>query len=414
MTNRRLLFILFIFLLPLVLVISQCNLFSDGEPDDPRGPQYAGAKACAKCHSDVYTDYLHTAHFLSTREATDSNMMADFRLGHNSFSFSDSLKVVMEKKADGMYQTGYVNGRKIGSAKFDITFGGVKAETYLYWKDSMLYQLPISYFANLHSWTNSPGYDTTRIDFGRLIGKRCFECHASYIKELPFKTQSLNATVGFDKATLINGIDCERCHGPAKQHVQFHTDNPGEKKSQYITRYASLSRQQRLDLCASCHSGNSNMVLRSMFAFKPGDTLANFIEQDLLPVRTDASQLDVHGNQSQMLAASKCFVSKMDCATCHNSHKTERGAVAMFSQRCLSCHNTGGHSACKMASKLGVAIQQNCIDCHMPLRPSGIIAVQTAQNNRATPYMVRNHRIAIYPEEVENVAAFLNKNKNAE
>lgn len=411
MRGKRIILFSGIFLLPLILIFSQCSNLFDKQEADPRGNLYAGYKSCMKCHSDVYKSYLHTAHFQSTRDAADSTVQGDFSAGHNSFTFNDSLKVVMEKRKDGLYQVGYINNKKQQEQRFDIAFGGVKAETYLYWKDSTTYQLPISYFKRLHNWTNSPGYDTTRIDFGRMIGKRCFECHSSYIKQLPSPQQSLASVVKFDQATLINGIDCERCHGPAANHVNFHTDYPEEKKARYITNYASLSRQQKIDMCASCHSGNSSMPVRSMFAFKPGDTLSNFLETEYYPtVRTGAAQLDVHGNQSQMLGASQCFIqSKMDCGTCHNTHVKDRGNIALYSQRCMNCHKADGHNFCKMASKIGVSIKNNCVNCHMPERPSAIIAVQTSAQGRAAPYFVRTHRIAVYPQEVEKVLSYINK-----
>jgi hypothetical protein len=392
-------------------VFTQCNTLFDKTVQDPRGPMYAGAQTCIKCHKNVYDTYLHTAHAQSTHVATAQNVQGNFAADHNSFVFKNGQKVVMEKRADGLYQVGYTDGKKTQEQRFDITFGGVKAETYLYWKDNAIYQLPMSYFSKLHSWTNSPGYDTTHIDFSRAIGKRCFECHASYITELPPQTQSLQQKeVQFDKASLINGIDCERCHGPAANHVNFHTDFPEEKKAKYIARYSELTRGQKIDMCAVCHSGNKDMVITSTFNFKPGDTLANFIEPSFMHDNEDASQFDVHGKQSQMLASSQCFIkSKMDCGTCHNTHINERESLPLYSQRCMSCHKTSDHSFCKMAPKLGAAIQQSCIDCHMPLKASGIITVQTAQQSNAAPYMVRTHHIAIYNNEKEKISNYLNK-----
>jgi hypothetical protein len=395
MKPRRIFLLLLIFLFPLALVIPQC--VSSNSKEDPRGVMYAGASTCVKCHKDIYNSYIQTAHNQSVRSASSGNIQGSFAKAHHIFNFNNGLSVSMDHRDSGYYQSGYQNGRLLESHRFDLVFGLVKAETYLYWKGNQLYQLPISYFKALNSWTNSPGYSADEINFGRPVGKRCFECHSSYINELPPTNQSLmRKTVEFDKETTILNIDCERCHGPAINHVNFHTEYPHEKKARYITTYNTLTRAQRVDFCAVCHSGNSGTYLQSTFRFKPGDTLAKFKEPEFMHQNINASTMDVHGNQTQLLQASKCFIkSQMDCATCHNTHQNERDNLALLSQRCINCHQAPKHNT-KNVLALGAAIKNNCIDCHMPLQPSGVIAVQTQLKKADEPYLVRNHRIAIY------------------
>jgi hypothetical protein len=222
-----------------------------------------------------------------------------------------------------------------------------------------------------------------------------------------------NRIVEFDRSSLIYGIDCERCHGPAANHVNFHTEFPNEKKAKYITTYSSLTRDQKLDACAVCHSGNKGMYNRSAFVFKQGDTLSKFREPDFTPQDPDPAALDVHGNQNGLLSASKCFrMSNMDCSTCHNVHVNEQANLAVYSQKCMQCHNGANHNLCKMADELGAAMKNNCIDCHMPAKPSNAIKVETANGKMAVPYMVRTHHIAIYPEESKKVMAFINSRKS--
>ncbi|MDB5110371.1 MAG: hypothetical protein JWR67_1485 [Mucilaginibacter sp.] len=396
MKNKRKLFLTLVFAIPLVIIFSQC-LTNNEEKADPRGELYAGSASCIKCHKNVYDSYVHTAHFTTTRPADIHSINGNFNNNSNSYYFNKDLKVVMEKRNKGLYQVAYQKGKVIEAERFDIAFGGVKAETYLYWKGNKVHQLPMSYFSALHGWTNSPGYDGDHADFSRMIGKRCFECHSSYIKNLPLQTQSLQAIEEFDKKSLIFGIDCERCHGPAANHVNYHSDYPDEKKAKYIATYASLTRSQKIDMCATCHSGNTTRMLKSIFSFKPGDNLGDFKEIVFSHQNIDSAKLDVHGNQSQLLASSKCFImSKMDCATCHNVHKNEKQNLVLYSQKCTSCHNTPNHNECKMTPSIGGIIKNNCIDCHMPAKPSNAIAVQTAEKGKVVPYLVRTHHIAIY------------------
>ncbi len=395
-----------VFIVPLVVIFSQCLTINKNKPD-PRDAIFAGSKTCITCHKDVYDNYLHTAHFSTTRLADIHSIGGSFDHGKNVFYFNKDQKVVMEQRKDGLYQVAYDKGKQVKAERFDITFGGVKAESYLYWKGNKMYQLPLSYFKTL-GWTNSPGFDSTYADYGRVIGKRCFECHASYVEDLPMKDQSLSQTEELDKNSVILGIDCERCHGGMTNHVNFHTAYPNEKDPKYVARYASLSRAQRIDMCAVCHSGNKSRVIRSTFYFMPGDTLSHFLEMPLFAPQVDSTKLDVHGNQAQLLASSKCFInSKMDCATCHDVHKNDRDNLAMYSQKCMSCHNTVNHNFCPMASSLGAAIKNNCIDCHMPKRSSNVIAVETAGKGTAVPYQVRTHHIAVYADASQKVMSYL-------
>src|SRR5690606_34482470 len=142
--------------------------------------------------------------------------------------------------------------------------------------------------------------------FNRLIVSRCFECHSSYIEKQPLKSKSLKTVDEFKKESLILGIDCERCHGPAAKHADFHLNNPSQKDAHYITAVRGLSRQQKLDMCAVCHSGNQQKLQKSTFSFLPGDVLSDFYYPDFS--RPDISDFDVHGNQYQLLTASQCFI----------------------------------------------------------------------------------------------------------
>lgn len=405
MKLKRFTLLLFLFSIPFIFNLSEC--LNSKESNDPRGPRYAGARTCINCHKNIYSSYLHTAHLKTSRLASSQNIQGSFKTGSNTFIFNDTVKVMMQKHDSAMYQSAYVNGKRTESHRFDIILGNAKGETYLYWKGNQLYQLPISYFKALDSWTNSPGYSPDYVDFSRPVLKRCFECHSSFVQEAAYQKSSFKGTpAGIDKNTMILGIDCERCHGPAADHVDFQMKNPDEKKAKYITSYNSLSKAQKIDMCGVCHSGNKSIMLRSTFAFKPGDDLANFQEPEYYD--NSANQIDVHGNQKQLLTSSKCFIyGQLSCTTCHNVHNDNTPTIATYSQKCLSCHSAANHNFCKMAATIGKVITRNCIDCHMPKRLSDAIVVNTSGKAAAAHYNIRTHRIKVYPDETAKVIAWL-------
>src|SRR6185437_10799210 len=236
------------FLVPLTFIFSRC--FDHRKPADPRGDAYAGSASCLKCHKEVSQNYLHTAHFLTSRPASAANISGSFNHGLNTVVYNDSVKVVMEKHRDGLYQASYTHGKLTETERFDIIFGSNRGETYLYWKGKEIYELPVTYYINLHQWANSPGYSGGKVTFNRIMGKRCFECHATNVQTVFKETGITEQKELFERNSMMLSIDCERCHGPAANHVSFHLQNPQEKKAMYIKRISLLSRSQRVDLCS--------------------------------------------------------------------------------------------------------------------------------------------------------------------
>jgi hypothetical protein len=358
--------------------------------DDPRGGQYAGSKTCESCHKDIMHSFLHTGHNNTSAKVSPAELKKFIDSSNNMLYYQDSGIVRVEEKESNFFQSHIDNGKTVRSEKLDIAFGSAeKAQTYAYWKDDQLFQLPLTYFASLHSWTNSPGFPMRKPYFDRVILSRCFECHASYITKTNFQSGPLQTGEKLNAASIIFGSDCERCHGPAAEHVQFHQENPTVKDSHFITSIKSLTRQQKLDLCGSCHSGNDLDVQRSLFGFRPGDTLSDFY----FPRFGSGSDPDVHGKQMQLLQSSKCFQqSTMTCMTCHDTHKQEVNKQDVFISKCMTCHQTSLHAVqMKIADK-------NCIDCHMPLQASRSLDFNNGKEAKSIPYMLRTHRIAIYSE----------------
>ena len=399
---RRSLAVLLIITLP-VLFFSKCIHQDGGGEGDLRGPAYTGSTACLSCHKNLSDSFMHTAHALTSRIADLNTVKGSFTPPDNEFVYGPDREVILQQRDSGLFQAEVVRGKGGGTAwteeeahRFDIAVGsGRKAQTFLYWKGDQAFQLPVSYFVTEHNWANSPNFPMDHPWFDREINKDCFGCHSSFIKEKdPVYTNSFHRSDRFDRAQMIYGIDCERCHGPGAQHAAWQEQHPEDRQGRYIARYASLSRQQRLDVCAICHSGLHSLQ-RSVFKFLPGDSLSNFYSPEMR-ISGPASTMDVHGNQYQLLAASQCFLKSktLDCATCHDPHAQERDNLALFSQRCMTCHTQpASHPAIGLDVK---TLTGNCIDCHMPARPSRVITMQTQGQRDPVADLVRSHLITIY------------------
>lgn len=304
----------------------------------------------------------------------------------------------MEKRDGGFFQVEYVNGVEKRLARFDITVGsGAMGQSFLRWHNGQLFQLPITFFSAADKWSNSPGF-ANKPTFNRVITSRCLECHTTYAQTIspPNKEPEQFST---DK--MIYGVDCEKCHGPAAQHVSFQTANPGDTVGRHIVNPATLARQQKLDLCALCHGGRLQKTKPS-FEFTAGENLADYFKLDTST--PDPKNIDVHGNQYGLLRSSKCFkMSDLTCNSCHNTHENERNKAALFSQRCMNCHSQEHNNFCSLKQLPASTLIKNCIDCHMPQKPSRAISVFVSGQQVPISALIRSHYISIYPDETDKV-----------
>jgi Cytochrome c554 and c-prime len=357
----------------------------------PRNAQadYVGDNACRSCHQSQFDSYHQTAHYLTSMAPTRDSILGKFTTGDNILKtgnpnlFFQMDEKQVDGKEDSFFQTAvagtppHTNAR---SERFAVVVGsGEKGQTYLYWNDDQLFQLPVSYWTRL-GWVNSPGYRDGFANFDRAIIPRCLECHATYFEAQPPPINKYTTT-GF---TL--GISCEKCHGPGTEHVeQEKSKSPSAAAA--VLNPAHFSRDRQMDLCAWCHAGHGHPLLPS-FSYLPGDALAKYI--DLPPPDPDAP-LDVHGNQVELLKQSRCFrSSNMTCLTCHDVHAAQHD-LAEFSQRCLSCHKPDSATF----ARADHPVTKNCIDCHMPKQETNLIVFDW-KGKKEKPQM-RNHWIKVYP-----------------
>lgn len=394
MKQKKKTFIIVLLIAITIGIFSQC--VQSTAAADPRGKTYAGASSCRQCHQAVYDSFIHTAHFNSTALVTRKNMQEHLTAAQHVFSYKDGTNMGIDLREDGYYQVSYKDGKELEAHKMEVVFGGHNALTFLYNDHNFLYELPLSFYQNAGAWATSPGkgFNAGAPYFKRAVGIDCFDCHSAAMQTKMNMTSS-SITEEVIPGTIVYGIDCERCHGPAQAHVDYHVENPQDKIAKYIVTNSALTVSQRSDACGLCHSGNSRAKAKTRFEFKPGDTLANMY----IPYASNnnSTEFDVHGNQSLLLADSRCASgSTITCATCHDPHTNASNDLAFYSQKCMSCHKETDHNFCPKAAQLGEAIKANCIDCHMPQKPSAAITFQLSETAEKSAYMLRTHRIAVY------------------
>ena len=377
----------------ILMTVVCSNLFfvSKREAEIPYGEKMVGSEACKNCHAKIYESHIQTAHYLDSRPAEGRFIKGSFEEGKNFFNFSKFMSVEMRKEGDQFVQVGMVGGNEMAKAPFDIVIGsGRKGQTYLFWDNNNLFQLPISYYTETNTWCNSPGFPNM-FNFNRPIPMKCLECHATFAKS----TGMNGDLVEYDRKSIVFGIDCERCHGGGADHVTWHLEHKEDKIGRYIVNTARSERQIRVDGCALCHSGFREAI-RPPFSFQFGDTLSKFSIGT--PISGKADTLDVHGNQYGLMAASECYIksTKMDCSSCHNVHRNEVNEPKLFSTRCMNCHGGEKDVHCSVKPQPGLVLEDNCIDCHMPVLSSNKIQLDINGKPNRMPDRIRTHFISIY------------------
>jgi cytochrome c554/c'-like protein len=354
-------------------------------PQVPRN--YAGDEACRACHAEIIDTYYKTAHKLTSRAPSVESILGSFAEHENILKTSNpNLHFRMESKPEGFYETAVSTlpggGATEHTERIDIVIGsGRVGQTYLFWKGDLLFQLPVSYWTDLGTWVNSPGYRDGAAKFERPVVPRCLECHVTYA----MPASPLASSNQYRADTLVLGISCERCHGPARDHVESMTrKTPGAN----IIPLAKLSRERQIEICAQCHGGR-RFPQTAAFSYLPGEPLDKYYSRDQAK---PAATVDVHGNQVALLQMSRCYQSSTNlvCSSCHDVHQRQRDA-ATFSARCLECHRPEN---CGEYARLKEKIVSGCVDCHMPVQASNLIISNS--NGKQTRAMVRSHWIKIY------------------
>lgn len=380
-----------------------------------QGVAFLGAESCRECHQEKYEGFRHTAHHLTSQLPSEEGILGAFSADKNIFQTGNpKLSYLMEQRGDEFYQTGILqrgSTEERRTERIEMVIGSGKlGQSYLYWHQGLtadgrqfdlLFQLPISYVTGSGKWENSPGYVDGEPNFERGIFPRCLECHATWFDPIEPDQPTQNA---FRKDAFLLGISCEKCHGAGRDHVDFHRRNPDEQVAQHIVNPGALGRLREIELCTFCHSSPGE-PLQPSFTYAPGQLLADYVRLDPLEAQ---NRIGVHSdNQYARLSESPCFIGseEMTCTTCHDPHALERGQLALFSQRCMKCHEP---ERCGMASKIGAAIRQNCIDCHLPKRKDEATPFETPEGTKFVE--LRDHFIGIYSDQTQE---FMERLKNA-
>ena len=342
---------------------------------------YVNSSACAGCHQDIYNSYRQTGMGRSLYRAHSGNQVEDYKT-HNSFYNRASDRYYTMVEHDGkLYQRRHQIGfdgmeTNIVEKQIDYVIGsGNHVRSYLHrTAEGKLVEMPVSWYAeNGGYWEMSPGYDRpNQQDFRRTVAAECLFCHDAYPS--PANNTNFNGAEPIFGDSIPEGIDCQRCHGPGRAHIE--AAGSGHSTAEAIRRTivnpGRLSRDRQLEVCFQCHLETTSRPLpsqlprygREPFDYRPGRPLGDyFVHFDHSP-GTDYDDSFEIAHSAYRLRKSACFRSSaMTCTTCHNPHQTLSGqqAAEHYTAVCRGCHQTAHASSMPAGAN-------SCVDCHMPKR----------------------------------------------
>ncbi len=380
----------------ILAVVAAFYLFPPADPP-PAGPQpgraqlhpagdpaYVNPATCAGCHSEIAATYAETGMARAFYPATPETMAGHVGQGVEYFHQPSQRRYAIQERDGRYYHRRWMSapdGARIHEIEREIHFvmgSGNHARTYLHRQpNGKLIELPLGWYSeNGGFFAMNPGFDQSRHGgIRREISFDCMGCHNGY----PTIEPGVDAP-GRDPLfahALPAGIDCQRCHGPGRDHVEAVANGESEDAIRAaMFNPAESSAERQLEVCLQCHLESTSRKLpyairhfdRGAFSYRPGEPLADFVSNFDYPkgVREDQFEIAHHGYQ---LLRSQCFQgsAEMTCTSCHDPHQVYRGEQAKthFATACQRCHaaaidkqvTAGRHPA-----------GEDCVACHMPKR----------------------------------------------
>jgi nitrate reductase cytochrome c-type subunit len=320
------------------------------ESNPPSKQSTASPPTCATCHVGVATSYIH-APMHHALENAGANPVLDTH--PNLTVVKDGYTYTVETK-DGKSTYTVTDGKDTLTLPIRWMFGQ-HSQTWVLEKDGLFYESMVSYFPRENGLATTPGdQHLTPHSVFEAMGRRtstwetlqCFNCHATGAADGPKLTLD----------TLRPGVECERCHIGAIQHM---ADAAKDNFATIPPKLKLMDAEQSANFCGQCH--------------RTWDTVVRNNWKGAVDVRF----------QPYRLENSRCFAAndrRISCLACHDPHQPLNQNAASYDAKCQACHSTAKAStasssatpasvstnAATSLAKVCPVSKENCASCHMP------------------------------------------------
>lgn len=381
--------------LPMLLPLTAWLAFSASNTPQEQGQQskkllvagsdsgYVDPNLCSGCHAEIQQTYRHTGMARAFYRLNPGNAVEDFSGTQVFYHQASNRYYKMFQRNGEYYQRRHQldpEGQEVNVVEKQIHFvlgSGNHGRTYLHrTAEGALLQLPLGWYARKEGhWGMSPGYDRPdHKGFRRRVNHACMFCHNGYPEIEPDSDRS-----GADPVfpgQIAEGIDCQRCHGPGRRHIEMVRQGELEAARLAVVNPEKLSPERQLEVCLQCHLESTTSPLpamlrrydRSAFSFRPGEPLGRYMLH-FERKRANGDGIDVN-HAGYRLLQSACFKKssgRLTCTTCHNPHHPagSESSRRRYLKACNDCHSTALQ---KLIESNRHTDSEACIECHMPSR----------------------------------------------
>lgn len=345
---------------------------------NPPDNGFVGSEACGQCHQAV-TEAYRTHPMAKSLVAVKNLVGTENELANQLVEPPGPRKYRIRCDGNRLWHHEFLpdpSGSPVYDQSVELIFAlgsGMRGRAYLLERSGRLFASSLNWYTRTQQWGLAPGYSPAMHKrFEREVGQGCLICHAGRLNENPDHLNRLATPIFLETA-----IGCERCHGPGRGHVEFHTRQQpllsDQTERDPIVNPSKLDVSQREDVCNQCHLQGESQHLRygrRMSDFRPGMRLEDvwlvFVPQTAL---SSGGQVEAVSQVEQM-RSSVCYSrseGKLGCLSCHDAHSIPpRSQQAEFyRQRCQSCHSDVG---CRLPEQQRLQSPEgnSCIACHMP------------------------------------------------
>lgn len=358
-----------------------------------REPGYVDTAVCAGCHKHAAEGYSRSGmarSFGVAREGTEAAQTPPGKF-HHALTDQDYAVSRRNGKLYMIRSTEGYDGNAADVIEKDMDYwigSGNHARSYLSrGSNGKLVELPLTWYSEGGGhWGMSPGYDVSyHAGFSRKITYACLFCHVGYPDLPPGADQNDEGWKLPDR--LVEGVDCQRCHGPGEAHVNAaRSGQTTDRVRAAIVNPKKLDAKKAIEVCLQCHLETTALRLpgflrsydRGVFSYRPGEPLEDsilYFDRASDPERDKRVEF---AGEAYRLMLSACFREsrgELTCTTCHNPHDIPRGEKASrhYAGICRGCHAA---ALTKLIERGRHAVSEDCVGCHMP-KSRPVDALQT-------------------------------------
>ena len=375
---------------------------------------FIGSDQCQACHADIYEQWKGSSHALAGGPATANNIIAPF----NGQPIVLDDVVVYPEQVGSTYRFRIVTPAGDIKQTIDVEFvvgkglmyGGGTQTFFGKYEDGTYRFLPFDYSKHEESWFVQLKRDEKWVKIRkdiklddlynwpphRTLGEindisNCQQCHGSQI--IAKKVNDV-----YDVKFTSLSINCESCHGPAKEHATIMSgivnNVLNNDQGIGIQTAVGLSTDESLNMCFQCHAVKT--PIRDDYL--PGENLQEFYSLKL-PLLGNENPFGLNGRiktfgYSLNHLYSDCYLNgSMDCTSCHNPHSNSYQDIAgnaligrFDDNQCLSCHMAKSNDITAHTYHKPESEGSSCVACHMPARQH--LAIGTEIQYKRTDHTV--------------------------